>query len=63
MYAALWKALPGPAPLRALICLVLLVAVVVICFTWIFPWLAERLPVNDPSISASVTTPTIAPVR
>lgn len=50
MYAALWRRLPGPVPVRVLICLILLAALVVACFTWIFPWVAARLPVNDPSV-------------
>lgn len=52
MYAALWRALPGPWPVRLLLALALAGLVVAACFTWIFPWVAAHLPVNDPSVSA-----------
>ena len=38
MYAALWRILPGPAWVRILLFLLLLVAVVFALFTWVFPW-------------------------
>jgi hypothetical protein len=50
MYAALWRVLPGPAPVRVLCCLALAAAVVVGCFLWVFPWIAAHLPVNDPTV-------------
>ncbi|QKE83179.1 hypothetical protein [Arthrobacter sp. NEB 688] len=46
MYAALWRSLPGPAWVRALVCVVLVVAVVAVLFEWGFPALAEVLPFN-----------------
>lgn len=50
MYAALWRALPGPRWLKALECLVLLVAVVAVLFTWVFPWLSPMLPFTDSTV-------------
>ena len=38
MYGALWRVLPGPAWVRILLVLILLVAVVFVLFTWVFPW-------------------------
>jgi hypothetical protein len=38
MYGALWRVLPGPVWVRILLVLVLLVAVVFVLFTWVFPW-------------------------
>jgi hypothetical protein len=38
MYRALWRVLPGPVWVRILLVLVLLVAVVFVLFTWVFPW-------------------------
>ena len=38
MYGALWRVLPGPVWVRILLALVLLVAVVFVLFTWVFPW-------------------------
>lgn len=43
MYAALWRRLPGPAWVRALITVVLLAAVVVALFGWGFPALDALL--------------------
>ncbi|WP_187344379.1 hypothetical protein [Serinicoccus sp. CUA-874] len=50
MYAALWRALPGPVWVRLLLALLALAAVVVVCFTWLFPQLAPLLPLNDPDV-------------
>ncbi|MGN7701826.1 hypothetical protein [Cellulosimicrobium sp. 22598] len=50
MYGALWRVLPGPAWVRAGILLVLLAAVVLACFEWLFPLLSEYMPFNDPNI-------------
>jgi hypothetical protein len=47
VYAWLWDHLPGPLPVRVLISVLAILAVVVICFWWIFPWVAERLPVDN----------------
>lgn len=38
MYAALWRVLPGPWWVRTLILLALLVAVLYVLVTWVFPW-------------------------
>jgi hypothetical protein len=38
MYAALWRALPGPVWLRIVLMLLLAAAVVFALFTWVFPW-------------------------
>lgn len=50
MYGWLWRALPGPAWLRALILLVLALAVVAVCFTWVFPAIAPYMPFNDNTV-------------
>jgi hypothetical protein len=50
MYAALWRALPGPALVRAALLLVLLVAVVVVCFEWLFPLVASWLPYDETTV-------------
>lgn len=50
MYAALWRRLPGPWPLRTVLALLLALLVVAACFTWVFPWVAAHLPVNDPTV-------------
>lgn len=50
MYAALWRLLPGPTWLRALILVLLAAAVVVVCFAWLFPAVAPYMPFNDVTV-------------
>lgn len=38
MYAALWRAMPGPVWARLLLCLVLVAAVLFALVTWVFPF-------------------------
>lgn len=47
MYAALFRALPGPAWLRAILFTALLAAAVAALFLWIFPWAETLLPSAD----------------
>ncbi|WP_166346966.1 DUF4175 domain-containing protein [Phytoactinopolyspora limicola] len=46
MYAWMWRHLPGPWPLRLLIFLVVLFAVAVALFLWVFPWVEETFEIN-----------------
>ncbi len=62
MYSAVWRHLPGPAPIKFVQALLLLAAVVALLFLWVFPWLAPRLPFNDVTVSAVVTLPTTSAV-
>lgn len=50
MYAALWRALPGPRWAKALQAAALAVLVVLVCFTWVFPAVAPLLPFNDGTV-------------
>ena len=50
MYAALWRALPGPFALRLLLALLLALAVVAVCFVWVFPAAAPYVPFNDTTV-------------
>lgn len=50
MYAALWRLLPGPAWVKALQALVLIVAVVSVCFVWVFPWISPKLPFSQNTV-------------
>ncbi len=50
MYAALWRVLPGPTWLRALILILLAASVVVACFAWVFPAIAPYMPFNDVTV-------------
>jgi hypothetical protein len=53
MYGWLWRHLPGPTPVRALIALVLFLAVVAVLFLWVFPWLEPRLPFTRVTVDAA----------
>ncbi len=50
MYGALWRSLPGPIWLRAVLTLLLLAALVVLLFLWVFPTVAPLMPFNDNTI-------------
>lgn len=50
MYGALWRAMPGPAWLKAIIFLMLAVAVVYLLFEYVFPWVATLLPEPDNTV-------------
>jgi hypothetical protein len=58
MYGTLWRRLPGPWPVKALVSLALVLAVVAICFLWLFPVIATYLPFNDNSVQTGLPYPT-----
>jgi hypothetical protein len=51
LYAALWRALPGPKAIKALTVLVMLAVVIVICFAWLFPSVEQFLPFTNNTIA------------
>lgn len=53
IYAAIWRALPGPLPVRILLAVVLVVVVVAFCFLWLFPRIAPLMPFNDNTVNPS----------
>lgn len=53
MYAWIWRHLPGPAPLRAIVALLLLLGIVALLFTVVFPWLDPLLPFNKVTVTQS----------
>jgi hypothetical protein len=55
LYAALWRALPGPLAVRVLVAAVLVLLVVVVCFLWVFPRIAPLMPFNDNTVDPSAT--------
>ena len=62
MYAALWRILPGPRWLKAVECLVLLLLVVWVLFTFVFPAVSPYLPFTDNTVGAAAS-PGRAPWR
>jgi uncharacterized membrane protein YjfL (UPF0719 family) len=62
VYAWIWHHLPGPPAVRAVVALLLVAAVVVVLFLWVFPWVESYLPftdvtVDESSTAASLTAP------
>lgn len=50
MYGLLWRILPGPAWLRVIQLLILLLAVAAVLFLWVFPAIAPHMPFNDQTV-------------
>ena len=50
MYGWLWRHLPGPALVRALILLVVAVALVALLFEVVFPAIAPLLPLDQNTV-------------
>jgi hypothetical protein len=50
VYGWLWRALPGPVAVKAVLALVLVLVVVAVCFAWVFPAVAPHLPFNDGTV-------------
>ncbi len=60
IYGAIWRALPGPTALRALLALVLVFAAVAFCFLWLFPRIAPHMPFNDNTVDTAAPRATSA---
>lgn len=50
MYAALWRALPGPWWVRVLMLLALLAAVLAALLLWVFPFVAQFVAPQDVTV-------------
>lgn len=50
MYGWVWRVLPGPGWVRAVTVLLLVLAIVSICFNWLFPAVAPLMPFNDNTV-------------
>ena len=61
MYGPLWRALPGPWPVKLVQALLLALAFVAACFLWLFPLVADHLPFNDNTVTTSTPANTPAP--
>jgi hypothetical protein len=51
MYAALWRALPGPRWFKVVEALVLLGLVLAFCFLWLFPRVSPFMPFSDNTVT------------
>ena len=50
MYGWIWRHLPGGTASRAVLSLLLVVAVVALLLFVVFPWAEPRLPFNDVTV-------------
>ncbi|MFI6153660.1 hypothetical protein ACIBCA_13285 [Kitasatospora sp. NPDC051170] len=50
MYSWIWRHLPGNALVRAVISLLLVVGIVYLLFTYVFPWAEPLLPFGDVTV-------------
>ncbi|MFD1827368.1 MULTISPECIES: hypothetical protein [Mumia] len=56
MYAALWRVLPGPSAVKALLALTLFVTLVAILFLWAFPAVQPMLPFDQITLESEPTS-------
>lgn len=49
-YGLIWRILPGPMALKVFEVLILVVAVVAVLFTWVFPLIAPYMPFNENTV-------------
>lgn len=49
-YGWLWRVLPGPVPMKVLQALALVLVVVAVLFTAVFPVIAPFMPFNDTTV-------------
>lgn len=50
MYAWVWQRLPGPWPVRLVIYLALVAAIVFALFVWAFPWAEDALDLGNVTV-------------
>ncbi len=60
-HAALWRVLPGPVALKALLLVALLAGVVVVCFEWVFPLVASWLPYDETTVGTDTGASALFP--
>ncbi|MEV0775187.1 hypothetical protein ACIBLA_18220 [Streptomyces sp. NPDC050433] len=57
MYGWIWRHLPGNVYVRAVIALVLALAVVFVLFQYVFPWAEPILPFGNSTMTGAGGTP------
>ncbi|MGW6916552.1 hypothetical protein ACWGB8_22415 [Kitasatospora sp. NPDC054939] len=50
MYGWIWRHLPGNTLVRAIVSLLLVVGIVYLLFTYVFPWAEPLLPFGDVTV-------------
>ena len=49
----IWNALPGPVIVRLLLVLIVVAAVVLALFEYVFPWVSEYLELQDTTVEGT----------
>lgn len=49
-YGFIWRILPGPTAVKVVEAVILVLAVVAVLFTWVFPLLAPYMPFNETTV-------------
>ncbi len=49
-YGHVWRLLPGPTVAKTIVAAVLILAVIAVLFTWVFPAIAPLMPFNDTTV-------------
>jgi hypothetical protein len=49
-YGWVWRVLPGPKAVKVVEAALLVLAVVAVLFTWVFPAVAPFMPFNDTTV-------------
>ena len=57
MYGPLWRLLPGPWPVKALLSMTLFAGAVAVCFLWLFPTIAPMMPFNANTVGSGPQSP------
>ncbi|MDO5669267.1 MAG: hypothetical protein Q4G50_04635 [Corynebacterium sp.] len=50
MYGPLWRALPGPWPVKLIVVLILVAAVFLLLMEVVFPWVSTLMPYADVAV-------------
>lgn len=50
MYSALFRALPGPTWVKAILFFLILLGIIAVLFTWVFPWMAENFSMFNTTV-------------
>jgi hypothetical protein len=57
VYSWIWRHLPGSTPSRALLALLLVLAVCALLLFVVFPWVEPRLPFNAVTVDGAAVAP------
>ncbi|WP_156163670.1 hypothetical protein [Demequina subtropica] len=52
IFPAVWNVLPGPAWLRVILLIALILAIVAALFHWVYPWFSVTFDIQDQNVEA-----------